>query len=173
MTDKKTIKRTTPKKKITLVERHWKGMKHPIITDTDESQPEPPRIQLRIPTSDNATFPAMVAANPPSLWKTILQWLFLISLILVLTFGCHGKAIDLRLPAMPGYLVLISALSMAFTWVEVLKWGVIKPFNCVKCLTGWFALILALLFHVEFWYLYLFIGLFVGAMWSAISMRWL
>lgn len=74
---------------------------------------------------------------------------------------------------MPGYAVLFFALSLAFMWVEVLHWGYKKPFNCVKCLTGWFALILAYTYHTQFWYLYPFAGVFVGAMWSAIKMRYL
>lgn len=74
---------------------------------------------------------------------------------------------------MPGYAVLIFALACAFVWVELLKWGSVKPFNCVKCLTGWFSLILAAIFHVPHFYLYLPLGLFVGAIFSAIQMRWL
>jgi hypothetical protein len=74
---------------------------------------------------------------------------------------------------MQGYQVIIIALSMAFTWVEVMKWGVTKPFNCVKCMTGWISLLIAGVFHVPYWPFYLFIGLFSGAMYSAIKMRWL
>ena len=84
-----------------------------------------------------------------------------------------------HLPSMPergtmsGPQVIFFALSFAFMWVEVLKWGHVKPFTCLKCLTGWVALILAFTFHVEFWYMYLPAGLFTGAMFSAIKMRWL
>jgi hypothetical protein len=75
--------------------------------------------------------------------------------------------------AMTGLQVIVFALPFAFMWVEVLKWGVVKPFNCIKCMTGWIAVILALTFHVEFWYMYLPLGLFVGAMFEGIKMRWL
>jgi hypothetical protein len=74
---------------------------------------------------------------------------------------------------MPGYLIIIFALSISFTWVEILKWGVTKPFNCVKCMTGWVSLILAFSFHTPYWFFYLFVGLFVGAIYSAVKMRYL
>src|SRR5688500_10232529 len=75
---------------------------------------------------------------------------------------------------MTGLQVIIFALSFAFMWVEVLKWWKhIKPFNCLKCMTAWAAVILAFMFHVEFWYMYLPAGLFVGAMFEGIRMRWL
>lgn len=74
-------------------------------------------------------------------------------------------------PTLTGCQVIFFALASAFTWVEVLKWGSVRPFNCVKCLTGWFALILAFIFHVECWYMYLPVGLFVGAMFEGIRMR--
>jgi hypothetical protein len=75
---------------------------------------------------------------------------------------------------MTGLQVIIFALSFAFMWVEVLKWWKhVKPFNCLKCMAGWSAVILAFTFHVEFWYMYLFVGLFVGALFTAIKLRWL
>lgn len=70
-------------------------------------------------------------------------------------------------------LIITFALSGAFTWVEVLKWGVVKPFTCVKCMSGWFAVILAWWSGADYWLLYALVGLFVGAMYSAIKMRWL
>ena len=74
---------------------------------------------------------------------------------------------------MPGFAVVVFSLACAFVWVEVLKWGVTKPFNCVKCMCGWFSLGLALIFHTPHWYLYLPLGVFVGAMYSGIKMRYL
>lgn len=74
---------------------------------------------------------------------------------------------------MPGYLVLFFSLSAAFTWVEILRWGYKKPFNCVKCLAGWFALTMAYIYHTPHWYFYLPAGLFVGALFSAIKMKFL
>lgn len=72
---------------------------------------------------------------------------------------------------MPGYQVILFALSIAFVWVEILRWGVTKPFSCLKCMTGWTALILAYCFDTPYWPFYLFAGLFAGAMYSAIQMR--
>lgn len=74
---------------------------------------------------------------------------------------------------MSGYFIILTALSMAFTQVEILKLGVTKPFNCTKCMTGWLSLIIAAVYQVPYWPYYLFIGLFVGALFEAIKMRWL
>jgi hypothetical protein len=74
---------------------------------------------------------------------------------------------------MPGYLVILFSLSLAFLFAEVLHWGVRKPFNCVKCLTGWFSLFMAFGFNTPYWYFYLPLGLFAGAMYTAIKYRWL
>lgn len=73
---------------------------------------------------------------------------------------------------MPGYLVLLFALSLAFSFKEVLHWNK-KPYNCIKCLTGWFSLFIAFAFHTPYWPFYLALGLFTGAMWEAIKYRWL
>lgn len=112
--------------------------------------------------------------------KIIINWFLFLSfvgVIVVLVWQRHW--IGQHLPSLPergamtGPQVIVFALSIAFVWVEVLRWGHIKPFNCVKCLTGWFAFILAFAFHVEFWPMYIFIGLFVGAMFQGIKMRYL
>lgn len=79
-----------------------------------------------------------------------------------------------QLPTMTGLQVILFALAFAFTWVEVLKWWKhVKPFNCLKCMCGWAAVILAFTFHVEFWYMYLPLGLFAGSMFEGIKMRYL
>jgi hypothetical protein len=70
-----------------------------------------------------------------------------------------------------GPAVLFFSLACAFTWVEIMKWGVTKPFTCIKCMTGWIALLLALIFHVDHPYFYLPAGLFIGAVFEAIKMR--
>lgn len=91
----------------------------------------------------------------------------------------HRQWISDHLPSLPergtmtGLQVMVFALACAFVWVDILKWGVTKPFNCLKCMTGWIALMLAFAFHVEFWYMYLFVGLFVGSLFGAIKMRYL
>jgi hypothetical protein len=108
--------------------------------------------------------------------KTFFNWWFF---IMIVAF-CYCAYRWVRLPSIPergtmsGIQVIIFALSFAFIWVEVLKWWKhVKPFNCLKCMTGWTALMFAFTFHVEFWYMYLFVGLFVGAVFEGIKMRWL
>lgn len=109
--------------------------------------------------------------------KILMNWLlFLLIVGGIVALIWHRHWIGQHLPergTMTGLQVVVFALAIAFTWVEVLKWGSTKPFNCLKCLTGWVALILAFTFHVEFWWAYLFVGLFVGAVFGAIKMRWL
>lgn len=73
---------------------------------------------------------------------------------------------------MPGSLVILFSLSIAFMIVEVLHWPK-KPFNCVKCLTAWISFFMAFSFHTPYWYFYLAAGFFVGAMFGAIKMRFL
>jgi hypothetical protein len=113
--------------------------------------------------------------------KIFINW-FLLLLILagIIAAVTYRHYIGQYLPSLPergtmtGLQVIIFALSFAFMWVEVLKWWKrVKPFNCLKCMCGWSALILAFTFHVEFWYMYLFVGLFVGAVFGGIKMRWL
>lgn len=112
--------------------------------------------------------------------KIIINWLLFLSFIAaVVVLFWHRQYIGEYLPSLPergtmtGLQVVLFALAIAFTWVEVLKWGHVKPFNCLKCMTGWAAIILAFTFRVEFWPLYLPLGLFVGAMFEGIKMRWL
>lgn len=112
--------------------------------------------------------------------KIIINWfLFLSFIAAVVLLIWYRHWIGQHLPSLPkhgtmtGLQVVVFALAIAFTWVEKLKWGVIKPFNCIPCMTGWVALILAFTFHVEFWYMYLPAGLFAGSMFEGIRMRWL
>lgn len=107
--------------------------------------------------------------------KVLLNWLLFLALIAVcyLVYKYWYLVPWPTLPTMTGLQVIVFALSFAFMWVDVLRWGSVKPFNCLKCMTGWTALLLALFFHVELWYFYLPVGLFVGAMFEGIKMRWL
>ena len=101
--------------------------------------------------------------------RVIFQWLLIIGVAFAIWFY-WGKV---KIPTLQGYQVLFFALSIAFTNIEVLKLGSVKPFNCLKCLTGWLSLILAFIFHTQFWYLYLPAGFFVGALFTALKNRWL
>lgn len=102
---------------------------------------------------------------------SIVQWAFVLTLGVGGWWLYHNVTVQ-RLP-LEGGAVIVFALACAFVWVEVLHWGSVKPFNCIKCLTGWFALILAFVFHTPHFYLYLPLGVFAGAIYSAIQMRYL
>lgn len=113
--------------------------------------------------------------------KILFNWvMFLVIVGGITAIVWHRHWIGLHLPSFPergtmtGPQVIVFALSFAFMWVEVLKWWKqTKPFNCIPCLTGWVSLVMAFAFHVPFWYMYLPLGLFVGAVFGAIQMRWL
>jgi hypothetical protein len=67
--------------------------------------------------------------------------------------------------------IIVIALSLAFCQIEVLHFGSVKPFNCFKCMTGWYGLILGCILYGWGGLVYLPVGVFVGAVFSAISMR--
>lgn len=77
--------------------------------------------------------------------------------------------------------IIICALAIAFTLVNLVfpklaRMRVFrrKPFNCIMCMAGWSSLGLALVNGYEYGsILFLFVGLFVGALFDGITMRWL
>ena len=83
--------------------------------------------------------------------------------------------------------IIIISLAVAFCWVEFIQpttAAIIfiltgnrlldnKPFNCVKCLTGWISLIIGVYYFGWLGLVYLPLGVFTGAIFSAIQMRWL
>lgn len=112
--------------------------------------------------------------------KTIINWFLFLSLIGgIVALIWHRHYIGQHLPTLPergtmtGMQVVIFALAISFVWVEVIGLGRHKPFNCLKCMCGWVALIMAFTFHVQFWYMYLPVGVFAGALFTGIKMRWL
>ena len=75
-------------------------------------------------------------------------------------------------------LILLYSLSFAFFIVEVLPKRIriqkVKPFNCLMCMTGWSAFTLAIIDGYKFNAIgVMFAGVFVGAIFDAIKMRWL
>lgn len=73
--------------------------------------------------------------------------------------------------------VLGYALALAFFIVEVIpriRLTNRKPFNCMMCMTGWCSLVLAL-FSGHGWFsgLLMIAGVFIGAVFGAVKMRWL
>lgn len=109
--------------------------------------------------------------------KILFSWVLFIALIAGIYFGVGYLHFIFSwwhsLPVLSGIYCLLFGLSLAFFWVEIKKYGVIKPFNCLKCMTGWFTFIIAFTFHTPFAFMYLFVGLFVGALFEAIKMRYL
>lgn len=69
--------------------------------------------------------------------------------------------------------MILLALSMAFCQIEVVHFGSVKPFNCLKCMTGWYAFMIGCIAFGWHGVVFLPIGVFVGAIFSAIQMRWL
>ena len=105
------------------------------------------------------------------IFKTAMQWLILIAIIIGFYFFVkYLTPIRLNLNHIE---VLGLALSIAFMWVEVLKWGVIKPFNCLRCMTGWFSLIIGCMAAGWAGMFYLPAGIFIGAFFDRIKIRYL
>lgn len=98
--------------------------------------------------------------------STVIQWLLIVAIIMAIFFFAKGKVHFNA--TLNGAEVVLFALAISFTLVEVAN-----IFPCLKCVTGWTALILALVFHTPFAIMYLFVGLFAGALFSSIKMRWL
>jgi hypothetical protein len=70
--------------------------------------------------------------------------------------------------------LIITALSIAFCWINIIQWPKFKPFNCMMCLTGWLALVLAILTGHGIWSILFYpVGCFAGAMFEAVKYRWL
>lgn len=102
---------------------------------------------------------------------TVVQWVAVAAVLLFLFRGVNYRIPERRI--MPGYLVILSGVSFAFAWVDIMKWGVSRPWNCITCLSGWFSLLLAFVFHTHFWYVYLGLGCFAGYLFTTIRMKWL
>ena len=69
--------------------------------------------------------------------------------------------------------IIIYALSLAFCQVEVMHFGSVKPFNCIKCMTGWYALALGLIWMGWPGIWMLPVGVFIGGIFEAGKMRFL
>lgn len=71
--------------------------------------------------------------------------------------------------------ILAFSLAMAYSFTSIFRGRLFqrKPFNCVKCLTGWAALITGLLLQGWPGLIYLPFGFITGALWEKICMRWL
>jgi len=74
---------------------------------------------------------------------------------------------------MLNYNIIIVALSLSFCQIEVLHFGSVKPFNCMKCMTGWYALALGCWWYGWHGMVYLPVGVTAGAIYSEIQMKWL
>lgn len=74
---------------------------------------------------------------------------------------------------MLSFKIIILALSLAFCQVEVIHFGSVKPFNCIKCMTGYYALAIGCWCAGWHGVVYLPVGVFAGAMFEGIKMRWL
>lgn len=74
--------------------------------------------------------------------------------------------------------IILAGLALSFCWVELLypliRVKLVKPFNCGMCLSGWVSFGLSLINgYIYSSILFLAVGVFVGAMYGAIKMRWL
>lgn len=133
-------------------------------------QGEPERKTTMEPKSVAGT-PVPVPAT--SALSTIIQWIFILGIIVGIYF--LGRAVSIKIPSIhlkPHYIIIL-AFSFSFTWVYVFKWGSVKPFSCITCMSGWFALIIGY-WSAGWWGIaYIPIAMTVAALYSEIRMRWL
>lgn len=103
--------------------------------------------------------------------KIIINWLVFIAI--VAGIFCLFKYATLPVIHPTHAEVIILGFSCAFVWVYVLKWGSVKPFNCVTCMTGWCSLIIGC-WSIGLWgIVYMPVGMTVAALYSEVRMRWL
>jgi len=71
--------------------------------------------------------------------------------------------------------ILFTGLALAYCFTTVFRGRLFqrRPFNCIKCMTGWFSLVIGLLAYHCWGLLYLPLGVFTGAIYEKICMRWL
>jgi len=79
---------------------------------------------------------------------------------------------------MTPFQIILSGLALSFCWVELLypliRVKLVKPFNCGMCMSGWFSFGLSLICGYTYSsILFLAVGVFVGAMFEALKMRYL
>lgn len=126
-----------------------------------------------------ATLPPQTVAGVPEpekldkVTETIGKWAAIFGTIGGIYY--LGKFLNIHLPALSlhPYQIVILSFSCAFTWVYIFKWGSVKPFNCVTCLSGWFGLIFGY-WAVGLWGVaYMPISMTVAAIYSEVRMRWL
>ncbi|WP_143822380.1 hypothetical protein [Mucilaginibacter pedocola] len=69
--------------------------------------------------------------------------------------------------------VILTALACAFSWLQVNRINY-RPFNCLMCMSGWCALIIAAFAGYGLYALLFFpLGIFAGAMLEGVIMKYL
>lgn len=131
------------------------------------------------PPRPGATLPPQTVAGVPkpekvtTVLSTIIQWLIIFGVIAGVYF--LGRSVSIKIPELNlyAYQVVILSFCFAFTWVYIFKWGSVKPFTCVTCMSGWFALIIGY-WCFGWWGIALMpVAMTVAALYSEIRMRWL
>lgn len=69
--------------------------------------------------------------------------------------------------------IILLSFAAAFVWVNILKIGKKKPFNCLTCMSGWFALIFGVWCSGWTGILYMPVAMTVAAIYEEIRMRYL
>ena len=69
--------------------------------------------------------------------------------------------------------IIILALSLAYCWVDVLRIGKVRPFNCIMCMTGWFALLCGVVEYGVKGAMFMPVGVFTGMLFENLRMRYL
>jgi hypothetical protein len=105
--------------------------------------------------------------------STVLQWLLIFGIIAGAYFGIKYLSIELPSLNLLPYQVVLLSFCFAFTWVYIFKWGSVKPFNCVTCMSGWFALIIGYWCFGWMGIALMPVAMTTAAIYSEVRMRWL
>lgn len=124
------------------------------------------------PDNISSGFMAISSTVKKTHWiSTTVQYIILATFAFLFFRGCNYH-LQFPVLTMKWYMVVPVGLSLAYVWVDVFHWGVVKPFTCIACMTGWLSLIIAFAFHVPLWYFYASLGTFAGAVYSSVRMRY-
>lgn len=123
------------------------------------------------PPAEHATPPKPEKVK--TVFSIIIQWLLILGVLAGIYF--LGRAASIKLPELHlrPYQIIILSFSFAFTWVYVFRWGNVKPFNCVTCLSGWFALIIGYWCYGWWGFAFMPVAMTFAALYSEIRMRYL
>jgi hypothetical protein len=109
-----------------------------------------------------------------SVISSIIQWLViaLLAVGVYYIFNMHFHYTPVKY--FTDWQIILLSFCFAFTWVYILKiFPRIKPFNCITCMSGWFALVLGVICVGWSGIIYMPVAMTFAAIYSEVRSRWL